>query len=190
MKGIIAVLVFFAVCFFTPVTSRAVSIDWIDINTPIIGGVVTNENSVTIGKEWCCLQVIGEYSASFEVMGGGLLDIYADLWTWDSKYYDSFFVEVWKGDTSFFSWNWGGNSWTDCEEEFFKGTLSIDLKGFEKDDFYVTLGLKTKYDQLFSSGGTFSIKYDTATPVPEPATMLLFGTGLAGLAAVARRRKN
>lgn len=32
--------------------------------------------------------------------------------------------------------------------------------------------------------------YGKEAPIPEPATMLLFGTGLAGLAVVGRRRKN
>ena len=41
----------------------------------------------------------------------------------------------------------------------------------------------TKYAQDF-------LVKATATPVPEPGTMLLFGTGLAGLAAVSRRRRS
>lgn len=52
-------------------------------------------------------------------------------------------------------------------------------------------GLKIDLDNFWSGGGAISnIAIVGGTPVPEPATMLLFGTGLAGLAGVARRKKN
>jgi hypothetical protein len=42
----------------------------------------------------------------------------------------------------------------------------------------------------FSGWVGSSVRYDfvSADPVPEPASMLLFGSGLAALAAVRRRR--
>lgn len=48
---------------------------------------------------------------------------------------------------------------------------------------------------LVESDGTttaisMTVKADDISPVPEPATMFLFGTGLAGLASMGRRKKN
>lgn len=66
--------------------------------------------------------------------------------------------------------------------------VGFDLK-------YDSLDMNPNYIYLGNKGVTvFSLGQDEdfafAAPVPEPTTMLLFGAGLAGLAAVGRRRKN
>ncbi len=48
-------------------------------------------------------------------------------------------------------------------------------------------GLTAVKGQSNANGGSFLIR--SATPIPEPATMLLFGIGLASMAGISRRSK-
>jgi hypothetical protein len=42
----------------------------------------------------------------------------------------------------------------------------------------------------YGYGYAIAVRDGDVTSVPEPATMLLFGTGIAGLAAVGRRKRS
>ena len=80
---------------------------------------------------------------------------------------------------------WTYTNWAPGEPNDWNGTVenALAFAFFEGDGTWNDAPDSTRY---LGNGG-YVVEYESA-PVPEPATMLLFGTGLAGLAGIIRKK--
>lgn len=85
----------------------------------------------------------------------------------------------------------GSSSWVEIGQDNDVQSVVLDIDWLNDDGLLdVTINLQNSLGTA-DIGLDHSKLYGTAqTPVPEPATMLLFGAGLAGLVGVKRRKRN